>query len=181
MQHDRHRKIHSRQRSRKQSRSTIPRGRERRRGRAPRRRLHAPAPCRRHKPFRPYIRAPVAEYAIGLPSTDSVLLEESYRALADRYAADPTDRHNAYVYASVAQNLGAYRRLNRNLGDARQPYAPRAPTRQSILPRRSQRATPVPPRHRRFRPRHFNIQPPRTGCRSLAAAHITQDRRLYDA
>ena len=57
-------------------------------------------------PSDPYIRASVAEYAIGLPSTDSVLLEESYRALADRYAADPTDRHNAYVYASVAQNLG---------------------------------------------------------------------------
>lgn len=57
-------------------------------------------------PADPYIRASIAEYTVALPSADSLMIEEAYRAFADRYEAGPTDQHNAFVYATMAQNLG---------------------------------------------------------------------------
>ncbi|MDE6527381.1 MAG: tetratricopeptide repeat protein [Muribaculaceae bacterium] len=57
-------------------------------------------------PGDPYIKAAVAEYTVGLPTSDSLIIEDAYKAIARRYATNPTDQHNAYVYAGLAQSLG---------------------------------------------------------------------------
>ena len=57
-------------------------------------------------PGDPYIKGALAEFVINLPTADSLMKEQAYGDIERRFRANPTDQHNAYVFASLANNYG---------------------------------------------------------------------------
>ncbi|MCM1068156.1 MAG: tetratricopeptide repeat protein [Muribaculaceae bacterium] len=62
--------------------------------------------ARELNPADPFVAAAVAEYTAGLPTTDSAMLEDAYRAVRARFEAAPADEHYGLVFASFAQQMG---------------------------------------------------------------------------
>lgn len=63
------------------------------------------------QPADPYIAGKLAEMDLALPTADSATVERSYKALKQRFYADPADEQNANMAANLASNLRDYDEL----------------------------------------------------------------------
>ncbi len=57
-------------------------------------------------PDDPYIKGSLAEFVANLPTPDSLMKEQAYADIEERFRANPSDQHNAYVFAALASSHG---------------------------------------------------------------------------